>query len=241
MRFVIMHKTSPQWEAGAVPSPELIARVGKLIGELASANALLGAEGLRASSQGVRLRFADGTCTLAQGPFQPDNELPAGFSILRVRSIEEAIEWATRQAKIFGDVEIDIRPVTEAWDIGMAPAPRNVTTRRYMVLRKATASSEAGVPLSPEQQSEMTHVIDETTRTGVHIATESMRPSARGRRYKNSAGGVVVRDGPFTESKELIAGYVIVAADSLDDASRWAMRYIDAVEADEVDVRELDA
>jgi hypothetical protein len=47
-------------------------------------------------------------------------------------------------------------------------------------------------------------------------------------------------DGPFTESKELIAGYVIVSADSLDDASRWAVRYIDAGAADEVDVRELE-
>jgi hypothetical protein len=66
-----------------------------------------------------------------------------------------------------------------------------------------------------------------------------MRPSAKGRRYKNSRDGVTVTDGPFTESKELIAGYVIVSAASLDDASRWAVRYIAAVEADEVDLFEL--
>ena len=47
-------------------------------------------------------------------------------------------------------------------------------------------------------------------------------------------------DGPFTESKELIAGYVMVSAESLDDAGRWAVRYIDAVDADEVDLRELE-
>jgi hypothetical protein len=46
-------------------------------------------------------------------------------------------------------------------------------------------------------------------------------------------------DGPFVESKEMIAGYIVVAAQSLADAGRWAMRYIDAVGADEVDVREL--
>jgi hypothetical protein len=241
MRFIIMHKTDARWEAGAVPSRELIARVGKLLGELAKANALLGAEGLRASSQGVRLTFSGGTRTIAQGPFQGRNELPAGFSIVRVKSIEEAIEWASRQAKVLGDVEIDIRPVTEPWDIGMTPRPESATTRRYMVMRKATAASEGGAPLSPTQRTEMASLIDETTRTGVHLATESMRPSARGRRYKNSRDGMTVRDGPFTESKELIAGYVIVSAESIDEAGRWAARYIDAVEADEVDVRELEA
>jgi hypothetical protein len=48
-----------------------------------------------------------------------------------------------------------------------------------------------------------------------------------------------VTDGPFAESKELIAGYVIVSAESLEDAARWAARYMDVVEADEVDLREL--
>ena len=240
MRFMIMHKTNAHWESGAIPSPELIARVGALIGELAKANLLLAAEGLRASSQGVRLEFEAGVRTITQGPFQGDNELPAGFSILRVQSLDEAIEWASRQAAVLGDVEIDIRPVTEAWDIGMLPRPEKLTTRRYMVLRKATAATEAGQPLSPRQSEAMTRLIDETRRSGTHLATQTLRPSARGRRYKNSHDGVRVIDGPFAESKELIAGYVIVGADSLEDASRWATRYIDAVGADEVDLREVE-
>ena len=51
MRFIIMHKTNAQWEAGAAPSQALIVRVGKLIGELKKANVLLGAEGLRSGSK----------------------------------------------------------------------------------------------------------------------------------------------------------------------------------------------
>lgn len=138
-------------------------------------------------------------------------------------------------------MEIDIRPVTEAWDIGMMPRPENVTTLRYMALRKATAASEAGVPLSPKQRAEMARLIDETQRTGTHLATETLLPSARGRRYKNSRDGISLTDGPFTETKELIAGYVMVLAESLEDAARWATRYRDAVEADEVDLREVEA
>jgi hypothetical protein len=240
MRYIIMHKTNAAWEAGAIPSRELIERVGALLGELAQAKVLLGGEGLRASSQGVRLTFKGGTRTVRKGPFQGENELPAGFSIVRVRSLDEAVEWASRLAAVLGDVEIDVRPVTEAWDIGMVPKPENVTTRRYMALRKATPDSEAGVPLSPKQQAEMARLIDETKREGVHVATETLRPSARGRRYKNSRDGVSIVDGPFAESKELIAGYAIVSADSLEDAGRWAARYIAAVEAEEVDVRELE-
>ena len=240
MRFMIMHKTNARWEAGAVPSPELIARVGSLLGEAAKANVLLGAEGLRPSSEGVRLRFAGGTRTLSRGPFQGENELPAGFSILRVESLDEATLWASRLATVLGDVEIDIRPVTEAWDIGIVPKPEKITTRRYMALRKATAASEAGVPLTPAQRREMARLIDETRSSGVHVATETLQPSARGRRYKNTREGVRFTDGPFAESKELIAGYIIVSAESLADAARWATLYVDAVEADEVDVRDLE-
>jgi len=240
MRFIIMHTTNAHWESGAIPSPELIARVGTLLGELATAGGLLGAEGLRASSEGVRLRFSAGTRTVINGPFEGDNELAAGFSILRTRSLEDAIEWATRQADVLGDVEIDIRPVTEPWDIGMGATPADVSTRRYMVLRKATPSTEIGGAPSSAQRSEVARLIGETRRSGVHLVTETMRPSRRGRRYMNSREGVSVYDGPFIETKELIAGYVVVSAASLEDAGRWAMQYVHAVEADEVDLRELE-
>ena len=80
----------------------------------------------------------------------------------------------------------------------------------------------------------------ETTRTGVHVVSETMRPSRKGRRFTNSADGVSFFDGPFTETKELLGGYVIVKAESLEDASRWAARYIETVGAAEVDVRELE-
>jgi hypothetical protein len=243
MRFMIMHRTNAHWESGAIPGPELIARVGTLLGELAKTGALLGAEGLRASSQGVRLRFARGARTVISGPFEGDNELPAGFSILRTRSLEDAIEWATRQAGILGpveDIEIDIRPVTEPWDIGMAARPADVSTRRYMVLRKASPATEAGEAPSSAQRAELARLIDETTRSGVHLVTETMRPSRKGRRYKNSRNGVVVYDGPFIETKELIGGYVVVSAASREEAGRWAMQYVHAVDADEVDLRELE-
>jgi hypothetical protein len=243
MRFIIMHKTNAHWESGAIPSPELIGRVGTLLGELAKTGVLLAAEGLRASSEGVRLRFAAGTRTVMHGPFDGENELAAGFSILRTRSLQDAIEWATRQAHALGPVEnleIDIRPVTEPWDIGMTAPPADVSSRRYMVLRKATPSTEADTPSSSAPRAQLARLIDETTRSGVHVVSETMRPSRRGRRYKNTRDGVSVYDGPFIETKEMIAGYVVVSAASLDDTGGWAVQYLRAVEADEVELRELE-
>jgi hypothetical protein len=240
MRFIIMHKTNAHWEAGATPTPELIARVGTMIQELTDAHAFESGEGLRASSQGVRVRFSGGAPTVTPGPFTGDHELPAGFTILRVGSIDEAVDFASRQAEILGDAEMDIRPVTEPWDIGAAPPPADLKTRRYMVLRKATVASEAGTSPSAAQRSRLSTLIAEATRQGIHLATETMKPSARGRRYSNSRGGITFFDGPFIESKELVGGYVIVKAASLDQAHRWAERYLDAVPAGEVDVRELE-
>lgn len=79
-------------DRGAIPGAQEIARVGTLLGDLAKAGVLLGAEGLRATSEGVRLRFSGGTRTVTNGPFDCGNELPAGFSNVRVRSLEEAID-----------------------------------------------------------------------------------------------------------------------------------------------------
>ena len=235
MRFMILHKTSPRWEAGAVPSPELIAQVGTLLGELAKSGRLHAGEGLRPSTEGVRLRFRGGEVTAIPGPFQGENESPAGFDILRVASREEAVAWATRLAAILGEGELDIRPVTEAWDIGMMPRPENLTTRRFMVLRK-----ETGGATTPEQRAAIGRLADEARGAGTYLAGESLKPSTRGRRFKNAKDGVSVIDGPFAESKELIAGYVIVRAESLDEAGRLAERYLEVVGAEEVDVREVE-
>jgi hypothetical protein len=240
MRFIIMHKSNALWEAGAIPGQDLLARVGALLGEMTQADVLRGAEGLRATSEGVRLTFSGGTRTVTTGPFKGENELPSGFSLLRVDSLDEAIDWASREAAVLGDFQIDIRPVTEPWDIGMTSKPPEVTTKRYMAMRKATTASEAELPLTPDQRARIAALIEETTRSGTHLVTESMRPSAKGRRYKNSRDGLSITDGPFAESKELIAGYVIVSAASLDDVARWTRRYLEAVEADEVDIRELE-
>jgi hypothetical protein len=120
MRFMIMHKTNAHWEAGAIPSPELIARVGEMIGEIVRSGALLAADGLRASSQGVRLQFcltsSGGKYIVTDGPFTESKELIAGFVIIRSKSMQQALEWVHRYAAAVGADEIDVRLVSEGSD-----------------------------------------------------------------------------------------------------------------------------
>jgi hypothetical protein len=82
-------------------------------------------------------------------------------------------------------------------------------------------------------------LIEEMTKAGVLVTTEGLQPSSNGVRFKLAGGKHSVIDGPFTESKELIAGYVILEAGSLQDAVEWAPRYGAAVGCSELDVRPL--
>jgi hypothetical protein len=238
MRFIIMHKTTARWEAGAIPDRQLIADVGALIGDLKRAGVLRAGEGLRASSQGARISVSAGAPHVTPGPFAGGNELPGGFDIIRAATLDDAIAWACELGKVMGNVELDVRPVTEPWDIGLGSQPEGVRSRRFMVLRKATAETESGVPLAPEKSRALERLRQRAA--GEHLVSETMRPSARGRRCKNTSGGVTFTDGPFAESKELIAGYVIIDVPSLDKASRWCTRYVAVVGTDEADVRELE-
>ena len=123
MRFLVMHKSNEDNEAGVPPSKELIEEMGKLMEETAQAGVLLAAEGVHASSKGARVSFSGGKRIVTDGPFAEAKELIAGFAIIDVKSKEEAIEWATRFANVIGDVEIEIRQVVEISDF----PPENVS------------------------------------------------------------------------------------------------------------------
>jgi hypothetical protein len=141
---------------------------------------------------------------------------------------------------VLGDVEIDVRPVTEPWDIGITPAPDNLGLHRYMLLRKATAASESGTRLSARQRAELGRVLEEMTRAGTLLTTVDLLPSAKGKRFRFSGGRATVTDGPFTETKELVAGYVMFESPTLEHATQWATRYGEVVGSPQVDLREIE-
>jgi hypothetical protein len=238
---MIMHKSNAHWETGVAPEPELIARVGELIGDLSKAGMLLAGEGLRPTSEGARVRFVKGEVTVMDGPFTESKELIAGYAILRVHSLQEAIELSKRFQNVLGtDLEIDIRPVTEAWDLGFATKPAGLTTRRYMGVHKYLNAEDGCGYLSPERGAQMGAFLEELTNKGILLGGEGLEPGAKGAQIRKGAGGkasVVVTDGPFAETKEVLGGFVIVKADSLEQVIPWAERYFSVVYTDEVQVR----
>ena len=119
MRFMILVKADNDSEAGVLPSQELLTEMGKYNEELVKAGVLLAGEGLQPSSKGARVRFSGAERTVIDGPFTETKELIAGFWLIEVKSLDEAIEWVKRCPNpTEGESEIEIRQVFETEDFG---------------------------------------------------------------------------------------------------------------------------
>ena len=120
MRFMIIGKATKESEAGTLPTPEAIAAMQEYNEELVKAGILLAAEGLSASSKGARVKFSGDKRIVIDGPFTESKELVAGFSIIQVKSLEEAIEWVKRAPNLSpnGEAEVEIRKVMDLEDFG---------------------------------------------------------------------------------------------------------------------------
>jgi hypothetical protein len=119
MRVMAIVKASEDSEAGRMPSEELLAAMGEFNEEMVKAGVMLAGEGLHPSSKGVRIGFGGGERTVVDGPFAETKELIAGYWLMQVRDMEEAIEWIKRCPDPHEEGgEIEIRPVFEADDFG---------------------------------------------------------------------------------------------------------------------------
>jgi hypothetical protein len=96
MRFMIIVKATKDSEAGVMPEEKLIAEMAKYHEELKKAGALLDASGLQASSKGWRIKYSGGKRTVVDGPFAETKELIAGYTLIQVKSREEAMQWTRR-------------------------------------------------------------------------------------------------------------------------------------------------
>lgn len=100
MRFLMMHT-------------EVMGEMGRLVEEMKRAGVLLVAEDLEPPSEGARVSFREGRRIVVDGPLTESTELVAGFALLQVRSMDEAIEWASRFARSAGGIEVEVRQVAD--------------------------------------------------------------------------------------------------------------------------------
>jgi hypothetical protein len=241
MRFLVMHKVDATMESGQPPSQAIIKGMGAFIGESLKSGVFLDGAGLHKSARRARVRSSGGACVVEDGPYAGGNELVASLAMIKTRSKAEAIEHARRLAAALGDCEMEVGSVVEGWDLTGAPKPAHIEHERFLILLKGDAAYESGAAArGASARGAVDAIAADMKREGVLIAAESLEQSAKGKRLPSAAASKEKRtwiDGPFAESKELIAGYSLLALPSLAEALAWADRYAGILHGNEVDVR----
>jgi hypothetical protein len=123
MRFMILVKATKDSEAGVMPSEEMLTAMADWSEQMAKAGVLLDANGLKPTRKGWRIEYSGGKRTVIDGPFTETKELVAGYTIIQVKSPEEALEWAKRMPNPHNqDGEIEIRQMFELEEFGAGDA-----------------------------------------------------------------------------------------------------------------------
>jgi hypothetical protein len=110
---------------------------------------------------------------------------------------------------------------------------------RILGLLKADASSEAGEMPSADLIQRMGAFMEEVATAGVLVATDGLHPSSKGKRVSLSNGKITVTDGPFTESKEVVASYALFQVASMDEAVDWTRRFLEVLGEGQCELRPI--
>jgi hypothetical protein len=138
MRVMVLIKANAKSEAGVMPSEKLISEMQAFNERLVEAGIMLAGEGLQPSSKGKRIKLSGARKTVTDGPFAETKELLAGFWIWRVKSMDEAIDWARRIPNPDEEPgEVELRPVFETDDFDISPELKDREKALYARLAKA--------------------------------------------------------------------------------------------------------
>ena len=235
MRVIMLLKSDAKTEGGLPVAAKLREAMGKYAESLAKAGVVRGGEALQASSRGAKVRIARGETSVIDGPFAEAKEVIAGYFVLEVGSLREAVAWAKRlPADCADDDHVELRPMYDADDFTLdgaespaaiaPPADQPGAGPRWASLLKADAYCEAGTPPTVELVREMGALVQEMAERGLWISGEGLKPSSLGARVYIENGHARVVDGPFTEAKELVAGISIFRSRTRAEALEWARR-----------------
>jgi hypothetical protein len=247
MRFMVLVKADDRSESGAMPDEKILADMATFNEEAVKSGTMLGGDGLQASAKGARVRYDNGKITVTDGPFTEAKELVAGYWIIRAGSLQEAIDWARRAP--FQEGEVEIRQLQEIEDFPVDPSEKEGGWRdketqarqsagawpkfeakpgklRFIGFVKGDTDTEAGVPPSPELLEAMGQLMGEAMKSGKIVGGEGLAPSAKGARIRYSGTKRMVVDGPFTEAKELVAGFALMLVDSKAEAIELGKQFV---------------
>jgi len=264
MRCMLLVKSNETIEKTGIASEQDLAEMGRFNDELTRAGVVLSGEGFLPTSKGARVRLSGGKFTLTKGPFAEPRGLIAGFWTIRTQSKDEAVRWLERTPASAGEVELrplydpEDFPVDAAEEAGgwrdqevaareayeAKPPARLPGTKRFILLLQADTATESGRLPSEETLSKMGALMEAGVRDGSMLGGDGLKPSSTGVKVKTAGGKRSLVDGPFTETKELVAGYTLLQLRSLEDAIAFAERWLEihvlvGVPEAEIEIREL--
>lgn len=267
MRVIMMLKSDAQAESGLPPDEQMLTDMGKFNEQLFNAGVLKGGEGLHPSTHGARVRISKGKTTIVDGPFAEAKELVAGYFLLETKTLKEAVDWALKipGEPPSGEGEIELRPLYETEDFPVDPAEqpggwrdKEIEARaslkdagpskghRYISLLKADKNTESGT-LAPSEKllQEMGALMQEMTEKGVLISGDGLKPTSEGAKVFASKGKRWHAEGPFKDSRDIIAGFTVYRAKTKEEAIEWARRclqiHVDGtgIDSGEIEVRRV--
>jgi hypothetical protein len=268
MRVMMLLKSDAQSEAGVMPPEQVLSEMGEYSERLMKAGLMIGGEGLHASSKGAKVRISKGKTTVLDGPFAESKEVVAGYYMLKVKDLQEAIEW-TKQlpgADWTPEAEAELRPLYETEDFAVdaseqpggwrdqelearqalehkVPGPEKGP--RWITFLKADKNTEAEMQPSTKLLEEMGALMGEMMAQGLLISGEGLRATKHGAKVLLKNKQISVVDGPFSEAKEVIAGFSIFRAKTKAEAIEWARRclqiHVDGtgIDSGEIEVRQV--
>jgi hypothetical protein len=268
MRVIMLLKSDAQSEAGVAPSERVLTDMGRYRELLLNAGVMIGGEGLQSSSKGAKVRISKGKTTVLDGPFAEAKEVVASYYMLNVKDLAEAIEWTKKLpgTEYLPEAEIELRPLYEAEDFAVDPSEQpggwrdqEIAARKeletevpgpekgpcWVSFLKADKNTEAEMEPSPELLEKMGALMGEMQEQGLLISGEGLRASKHGAKVHLKNKKLSVVDGPFTESKEMIAGFSMFRAKTKAEAIEWARRCLEihmegtGIDTGEIEVRQL--
>ena len=259
MRFMMIVKADDKSEAGVMPTEAQLSEMGEYNDQLIEAGVLLAGEGLHSSREGTRVRLSKGKYTVTDGPFAEAKELVAGFWVIETPSAAEALDWAKRVPGIVGQIELRLLfgpedfPADENAPKAVEPAapPQPAAKRtqgpRFMLLLKSDKRTESDAMPKKAALDAMDALMGAMAAKGAMLGGEGLKPTKHGKRVVFTGKGHTVVDGPFAETKELIAGYVILRvptrAEAIEFAKRWLAIHVDnsdgVLDESEIEIRRV--
>jgi len=258
MRVMMLLKSDAQSEAGVPADEQMLSDMGVYAEALINAGVLLGGEGLHPSGKGAKVRISKGKTTVIDGPFAEAKDVVAGYFMLETQDLAEAIEWTKKLpgAEHTPEHEAELRPLYELEEFGVGP--ENAASRelpvsspdkgaRWIHFIKADKHTEAEkLPtdeLLQELLQKMGALMDEMQAKGVLISADGLRPTKDGAKVRIKNKKITVLDGPFSEAKEVIAGFTLFRAKTKAEATEWARRCLQihmdvmGIDTGEIEVR----